>query len=151
DDGAPNGATVGVRVCSAFDQDPEPRIRRRFMRRWRALSKAKMVSPALPPGWRRPGPGLAQGPGPRAAPPAPPEAARAVPAAAAGESFHYFAFLNDPDYNTLERLALWVVLLAGVAGLGYAGMLVGQVLGADQGTEKMRAIGAAIRSGANAY
>ncbi len=30
-------------------------------------------------------------------------------------------------------------------------MLVGQVLGADQGTEKMREVADAIREGANAY
>ena len=37
-------------------------------------------------------------------------------------------------------MALWVVLLVAVAGLLYAGMLVGQVLGADQGTAKMRTV-----------
>ena len=42
-------------------------------------------------------------------------------------------------------------MLIAVAGLGYAGMLVGQVLGADQGTEKMREVADAIREGANAY
>ena len=51
----------------------------------------------------------------------------------------------------MEKGALWVVLLVAVAGLVYAGMLVGQVLGADQGTEKMRTVAAAIRAGANAY
>ena len=43
------------------------------------------------------------------------------------------------------------MLLVAVAGLVYAGMLVGQVLGADQGTEKMRTVARAIREGANAY
>ncbi|MBX6315271.1 MAG: sodium/proton-translocating pyrophosphatase, partial [Isosphaeraceae bacterium] len=36
-------------------------------------------------------------------------------------------------------------------GLLYAAGLVGQVLGADQGTEKMKTVGRAIRAGANAY
>ncbi len=66
-------------------------------------------------------------------------------------AFPYFAFLNDPAYNLLEKVALWIVLLVAVAGLLYAGGLVGQVIGADQGTERMREIGAAIRQGANAY
>ena len=43
------------------------------------------------------------------------------------------------------------MLLVAVAGLAYAGMLVGQVVGADQGTPKMQEVGAAIRQGANAY
>ena len=57
-----------------------------------------------------------------------------------GEPFAYFSFLTDPHYDAIERGSLWVVLLVAFAGLVYAGMLVGQVLGADQGTEKMRAV-----------
>ncbi len=44
-----------------------------------------------------------------------------------------------------------MVLLVAIAGLGYAGWLVGQVIGADEGTPRMREVGAAIRQGANAY
>ncbi len=65
--------------------------------------------------------------------------------------FHFFAFLSDPNYETVEKVALWMVLLVAVAGLFYAGGLVGQVVGADQGTERMRAVASAIRVGANAY
>src|SRR5262245_35547829 len=97
------------------------------MRRWRALSivAALFAVLAIPPGLR------AQ------------EAAAAPPAAAQteGGKFTYFNFLNDSHYDSIERGALWVVLGVAVAGLIYAGLLVGQVLGADQGTEKMRTVG----------
>jgi K(+)-stimulated pyrophosphate-energized sodium pump len=92
------------------------------------------------------------------------EASSAVPAtdtaapaaaSAAGEvaphAFHYFAFLSDPSYDSTERIALWIVLAIAIAGLLYAGALVGQVIGADQGTPKMREVADAIRQGANAY
>ena len=59
--------------------------------------------------------------------------------------------MSDPHYNVVEQGALWLVLLVAVAGLGYAGMLVGQVLGADQGTEKMRKIGEAFFGRQAAY
>ena len=52
------------------------------------------------------------------------------------KEFKYFAFLSDKAYTTLEQVSLWVVLLIAVAGLVYAGALVGQVYGADEGTEK---------------
>ena len=51
----------------------------------------------------------------------------------------------------MEKIALWVVLLVAIAGLLYAVTLVNQVIGADQGTQRMRDVGAAIRQGANAY
>ena len=44
-----------------------------------------------------------------------------------------------------------MVLGMALAGLVYAGWLVGQVIGADEGTPRMREVGAAIRQGANAY
>ena len=50
-----------------------------------------------------------------------------------------------------EKIALWVVLGIAIAGLVYALGLVNQVVGADEGTERMREVGAAIRQGANAY
>jgi K(+)-stimulated pyrophosphate-energized sodium pump len=71
--------------------------------------------------------------------------------AAGEEKFHYFAFLSDPSYKTFEQVSLWMVLLVAIAGLAYAGMLVGQVVGADQGTERMRGIAEAVREGAWAY
>jgi K(+)-stimulated pyrophosphate-energized sodium pump len=75
-----------------------------------------------------------------------------TPAATGSASeFHYFSFLTDQQYTGLEKGALFVVLAIAVAGLIYALSLVWQVLGADQGTERMRAIAKAIRQGANAY
>jgi K(+)-stimulated pyrophosphate-energized sodium pump len=110
------------------------------MRRWRAISMVAIVFAAL----AAPGRLLAQAP--EAVSPDSPEVVKE-----ASEGFQYFAFLKDPHYNMVEQGALWVVLLVAVAGLLYAGMLVGQVLGADQGTEKMRMVARAIREGANAY
>ena len=99
------------------------------MRRWRALSVAAILLAGL----AIPGRLMAQ-----AAPaPAPAPAADA----AGGRLPRTSSFLSDPQYSDVEKGALWVVLLVAVAGLVYAGMLVGQVLGADQGTEKMRTVG----------
>ncbi len=67
------------------------------------------------------------------------------------KKFEFFSFLTDDHYDMTEKVALWLVLLVAVAGLVYAMQLVGQVIGADQGTEKMRTVAAAIRAGANAY
>ena len=69
----------------------------------------------------------------------------------AHKAFEFFAFMKSEDYATYERVALWCVLGVAFAGLGYALMLVGQVKNADQGTEKMQKIAAAVRAGANAY
>ena len=81
-----------------------------------------------------------------------PEAVEAASGEPAGPAaFQYFAFLSDPQYDNLEKGALWVTLGVALAGLIYAGLLVGQVLGADQGTEKMKAVARAIKEGANAY
>lgn len=77
--------------------------------------------------------------------------APAAAAPAAGEGFSYFSFMSDPHYGIGEQVALWIVLAVAFAGLIYAGLLVNQVIGADQGTEKMRTVARAIRSGANAY
>jgi K(+)-stimulated pyrophosphate-energized sodium pump len=75
-----------------------------------------------------------------------------APAAVGGaKAFEYFEFLKDAQYGTMERVALFLVLGIAIAGLVYAVMLVGQVLGADQGTPKMQEVARAIRSGANAY
>jgi K(+)-stimulated pyrophosphate-energized sodium pump len=75
----------------------------------------------------------------------------AAPPAAAPKEFHLFSFMNDPAYGTVEVVALWMVLGVALAGLIYAGWLVTQVIGADEGTPRMREVGAAIRQGAKAY
>jgi K(+)-stimulated pyrophosphate-energized sodium pump len=79
------------------------------------------------------------------------KAAAAVTVPAEEQGFRYFAFTVDPAYGLMEKIALWVVLGIAVAGLIYAVGLVNEVVGADQGTDKMREVGAAIRQGANAY
>ncbi len=90
-----------------------------------------------------PSPEATQVPAPAAAPaPSRPEVK---------EPFVWFPFLSDPAYDIREQIALWLVLLVAIAGLVYAGWLVGQVIGADEGTPRMREVGAAIRQGANAY
>ena len=66
-------------------------------------------------------------------------------------AFEYFSFLKDAHYDSTERIMLWLVLIVAVAGLLYAAALVGQVIGADQGTPKMQEVAKAIRDGANAY
>jgi K(+)-stimulated pyrophosphate-energized sodium pump len=58
---------------------------------------------------------------------------------------------NVDKFPIGERVALLGVLLVAIAGLAYAGMLVGQVKRADQGTAKMQEIAQAVREGANAY
>ena len=109
------------------------------MRRWQVFSYLLVALAALAaPSWL-----LAQEAANVASP--------APVAGAAEKEFHYFAFLNDPSYQTFEKVSLWLVLLVAIAGLGYAGMLVGQVVGADQGTARMRSIAEAVREGAWAY
>jgi K(+)-stimulated pyrophosphate-energized sodium pump len=66
-------------------------------------------------------------------------------------AFEWFAFWSDPKFSTGERAALFGALAVAICALLYAGMLVGQVLHADQGTQKMKEIAAAVREGANAY
>ncbi len=66
-------------------------------------------------------------------------------------TFHFFQFWTDPQYSGFERWALVTVLIVAFAGLVYAAALVSQVLGADQGTDRMRQVARAIRKGANAY
>ena len=81
----------------------------------------------------------------QAAAPAPAPAA----ASAVEKPLELFAPLTE--YALPERVGLILTLLIAVAGLGYAGMLVGQVVGADQGTAKMREVADAVREGAWAY
>ena len=67
-------------------------------------------------------------------------------------SFQYFSpFREGYGFNSMERVALMVVLAIAVCGLLYALLLMKQVVAADQGTKKMQDIAAAIREGANAY
>ena len=110
------------------------------MRRCAPISMAAIVFAAL----AIPGRLLAQAPA--ALQPDSPEVVK--------DSGREFSVFRLPEGSPLQHGgagALWVVLLVAVAGLVYAGMLVGQVLGADQGTEKMRTVARAIREGANAY
>jgi K(+)-stimulated pyrophosphate-energized sodium pump len=71
--------------------------------------------------------------------------------AAGHHEFEPFAFMTDPTYNTLERIALILNVVIALAGLGYALMLVKEVYGADTGTPRMQEIAQAVREGANAY
>ena len=107
------------------------------MQRWRVLTYVAVASAFLAvPSWL-----LAQ------------EVAKPAPATpvSASEAFHEELFVPLRDYALPERIGLILTLLIAVAGLGYAGMLVGQVVGADQGTAKMREVADAVREGAWAY
>ncbi|MEI7903693.1 MAG: sodium/proton-translocating pyrophosphatase, partial [bacterium] len=78
----------------------------------------------------------------------------AAPGAAVVEHVSFKPFqplLDTARYNVMERTSLLVILLIALAGLGYALMLVGQVMRADRGTPKMQEIANAVREGANAY
>ena len=86
---------------------------------------------------------LAAGGGATPEPPAAAEGAAAQP---------YFGLLKPIlEFPMAERYALFAVLGVAVLGLLYAGMLVKQVLRADQGTPRMQEIARAVREGANAY
>src|SRR5262249_48583944 len=82
-------------------------------------------------------------------------AAEAIPAGgrnlAAEKEVHLLTFMSEPASNFGGQGSLWVVLLIAIGGLLYAGSLVNYVLGADEGTTRMREIAAAVRQGANAY
>jgi K(+)-stimulated pyrophosphate-energized sodium pump len=129
----------------------------RIMQRWRYIGFAAVALVVLALPGRLPAQGDAQkgvapAPDAKKAVPAPAVGGPAEPSATASEKpFPWFAFMSDPAYGLVEQIALWLVLAVAIAGLLYAGGLVGQVLGADEGTERMRDIGAAIRQGANAY
>ena len=112
------------------------------MQRWRVLSYVAIASALLAaPSWL-----LAQQPQPGIPAPAPVAAAAAPVAEPALELFEPLT-----QYLWPERIGLILTLLIAISGLGYAGMLVGQVLGADQGTQKMRDVADAVREGAWAY
>ncbi|HKI17943.1 MAG TPA: sodium/proton-translocating pyrophosphatase, partial [Isosphaeraceae bacterium] len=114
----------------------------KIMQRWRLIRLVTFALVVLAaPSWLP-----AQEPAKKAAP-APAQSTAPVPE----KEFQWFAFTVDPAYGLPEKIALWVVLGIALAGLVYAGGLVSQVVGADEGTERMREVGAAIRQGANAY
>jgi K(+)-stimulated pyrophosphate-energized sodium pump len=80
------------------------------------------------------------------------ETGKSSAAAESQEKFVWFEPLtNTAKYAAFERYSLFAVLGVAVLGLLYAWMLVGQVTGADKGTQKMQDIAAAVREGANAY
>ena len=137
------------------------------MRPWRTLAfviilGAAVATPAGSPAQEapKPGPVVAEGSGSVAQKEGTGNRA-SIPAAGSAEvrpaddprehPFEYFAFLSDPSYGWGERAALIATLLVAVAGLCYAGMLVSQVIGADQGTVKMREVADAVAEGAWAY
>ncbi len=55
------------------------------------------------------------------------------------------------QFSSGEVMALWAVLATAIAGLLYAGILMGQVLREDKGTAEMQEISNSIRIGSNAY
>ncbi|MFM7718888.1 MAG: sodium-translocating pyrophosphatase [Actinomycetota bacterium] len=57
----------------------------------------------------------------------------------------------DVEFGSFEITALWVILAISLLALVFAYYLVREVLGADEGTESMRAIARAIQEGASAY
>jgi K(+)-stimulated pyrophosphate-energized sodium pump len=57
----------------------------------------------------------------------------------------------DAVFGAFEDKALWVVLVISLTALAFAYYLVREVLGAAEGTEKMREIARAIQVGASAY
>jgi K(+)-stimulated pyrophosphate-energized sodium pump len=67
------------------------------------------------------------------------------------EEFRFFSFMTSPEYSGFEKAMLWVVFLTALAALAYAGLLVGQVVKADTGTDKMKRVADATREGANGY
>src|ERR687884_1582362 len=57
----------------------------------------------------------------------------------------------DAVFGAFENKALWVVLVISLVALAFAYYLVREVLGAPEGTPKMREIAKAIQVGASAY
>jgi K(+)-stimulated pyrophosphate-energized sodium pump len=77
--------------------------------------------------------------------------AQKVTAAGESEFVWWEPIKNTDKYSDMERNSLYAVLIVAIAGLLYAGLLVGQVTKADRGTPRMQEIAAAVREGANAY
>ncbi len=55
------------------------------------------------------------------------------------------------DLTPIETIAVWLVLLISVLGIGYAFWLRNQILGQEKGTERMQEVWGFIKDGANAY
>jgi K(+)-stimulated pyrophosphate-energized sodium pump len=55
------------------------------------------------------------------------------------------------DLNAVQSLAVWVVLVISLLGIGYALFIRSQILAQDTGTPKMREVWGFIKTGANAY
>jgi K(+)-stimulated pyrophosphate-energized sodium pump len=53
--------------------------------------------------------------------------------------------------TTFESVAVWIVLLISVLGIGYAFWLRSEILDHDKGTERMQEVWGFIKDGANAY
>ena len=78
-------------------------------------------------------------------------AATQTDAAGAPHEFSVFALFSDARYSSMEIASLISVLAIAFGGLLYAGLLMRQVVRADQGTKKMQEVAGAVREGANAY
>lgn len=74
-----------------------------------------------------------------------------VTAAGHADGFVYWGPFRSDTFVWGEKLALVFSMLTAFAAIAYALMLVGQVVRADQGTPKMKAIADAVREGSNAY
>jgi K(+)-stimulated pyrophosphate-energized sodium pump len=74
-------------------------------------------------------------------------------AAASGsrETIKLWEPLTSDKYSSIEKILLLANVGVALAGLLYAGLLVGQVKSADQGTPRMQEIALAVREGADAY
>jgi K(+)-stimulated pyrophosphate-energized sodium pump len=57
----------------------------------------------------------------------------------------------DVVFRSFENRALWVILFVSLIALAFAYYLVREVLGASEGTDKMKEIARAIQEGASAY
>ncbi|HSL11716.1 MAG TPA: sodium-translocating pyrophosphatase [Actinomycetota bacterium] len=57
----------------------------------------------------------------------------------------------EAEFGSGENLALWIILAVSLVALLFAYYLVREVLGASEGTEKMKEIARAIQEGAKAY
>ncbi len=62
-----------------------------------------------------------------------------------------FQVFSDPIATSFEKVALFVVVGVAILGLLYAVFLTRQVMREPQGTDKMKKINQAIRTGGNAY
>ncbi|WP_375493509.1 sodium-translocating pyrophosphatase [uncultured Jatrophihabitans sp.] len=59
--------------------------------------------------------------------------------------------IAEPGISTGEHVAVVVIAIVAIIALAFAGLLVKEVLKADQGTDRMREIAHAVQEGARAY